>query len=484
MICLWIVAWMAQGAHPCAPCHARIVADYGRTAMARTSARAGAGKPGEFQDAATGVKYRVDAGLRMHFEKGGDLRGVRQLEWVVGSGRVGHSYLFREGARLYQAPVSWYGETGKWGLSPGFQRAGRLDLTRVIEPGCLNCHVSGEREGITCERCHGEAEAHRRSGGKLPVVNPAKLGPAERDSVCAQCHLTGAARVAKYRADAKTWKPGEKLADYSAVYLAAGQQGDGLVGVTSHFEKLALSECQKKSGERMSCTSCHDPHREPAEAAAYFNAKCLGCHEQKPCRQAPRGNCVGCHMPKAAGRGVDHSSYTDHSIARQPGTTRERRGEEWEAFWPGQDSARDRGVALAVLKRFEQARDLLAEAVAKASGDVTAMSQLAQIEERSGREAEAVILYERILAREPGHLAALVNLGVERVKRGRVEEAIGMWRKALAANPVQTGVRMNLAQALMRLGRRTEAVAEVEEALRLDPDQPRARALHRKLKPN
>ncbi|MFN9296121.1 MAG: tetratricopeptide repeat protein [Acidobacteriota bacterium] len=477
MISLWIVAWMAQGAHPCAPCHAQIVADYGRTAMARTSARAVAGKPGEFQDAATGVRYRVDAGLRMHFEKGEDLRGVRQLEWVFGSGRVGHSYLFREGARLYQAPVSWYEEAGRWGLSPGFQRAGRLDLTRVIEPGCLNCHVSGERPGITCERCHGEAEAHRRSGGKAAVVNPAKLARHERDSVCAQCHLTGAARVAKYRTDGKTWKPGEKLADYSAVYLAEVQAGDGLVGVTSHFEKLAQSECRMKSGDKLSCTNCHDPHQKPADAAVFFNAKCLGCHEQKPCREAPRGNCIGCHMPKAVGRGVDHSSYTDHSIPRRPGTTRERQRGEMEAFWPGADSQRDRGLALAVLNRFEQARALLTEAVGPASGDVMAMSQLAQIEERSGREAEAAIWYERILARDPGHVAALVNLGVERVRKGRAVEAIAMWRKALAVNPVQTGVRMNLAQALMRLGKRAEAVAELREALRLDPDQPRLRAI-------
>lgn len=479
MISLWIVAWMAQGGHPCAPCHAQIVQDYRRTAMARTSARAGSGKPGEFHDAATGVKYRVDAGLVMRFEKGVEVKGERKLEWVMGSGRVGHSYLFREGGRLYQAPVSWYGEAGQWALSPGFQRAGRLDLTRVIEPGCLQCHVSGEQEGITCERCHGEAEAHRRSAGKAAVVNPAKLGAAERDSVCAQCHLTGAARVAKYRGDGKAWRPGEKLADYSAVFVAAGESG---LGVTSHFEKLALSECQGKSGAKMSCTTCHDPHREPEDAAAFFNAKCVGCHEQKPCREAPRGNCIGCHMPKAAGRGVDHSSYTDHSIPRRPETTRERGRAALEAFWPGTESERDRGVALAVLQRFEEARVLLEQAVKREEGDVVAMAQLAQAHERGGREAEAVALYEKILAREAGHVAALVNLGVARVKKGRVEEAIGLWRRALVVNPAQTGVRMNLAQALLRSGRRREAVAEVEEALRLDPDQPRARALLEQLK--
>jgi hypothetical protein len=484
MLFVWMMAWMAQEGHPCAPCHAKIVKDYARTAMARTSARGQSAKPAEFHDSSTGVKYSVDEALRMHFEKGSDVQGARQLDWILGSGRVGHSYLFREGARLYQAPLSWYAGTGKWGLSPGFQRAGRLDLTRVIEPGCLNCHVSGEREGITCERCHGEAEMHRRSAGKAPVVNPSKLATEERDSICAQCHLTGAARVAKYRADGKVWKPGEKLSDYSAVYLAAGEQGDGMVGVTSHFEKLSLSQCQVKSGTRMSCTTCHDPHREPEEASAFFNAKCDACHENKPCPEAPKGNCIGCHMPKAAGRGVDHSSYTDHSIPRRPGIAREARRGAFDAFWPGRDSARDQGVALAVLQRFEQARALLEDAVGKTPGDVVAMSQLAQIHERGGRQAEAAALYEKILAREPGHVTALVNLGVERVKKGRVEEAIAMWRRALVGNPVQTGVRMNLAQGLMRLGRRAEAVAEVEEALRLDPDQPRARALLRQLKMN
>ena len=43
--------------------------------------------------------------------------------------------------------------------------------------------------------------------------------------------------------------------------------------VTGHVEKLAASMCKQKSGDRMWCGSCHDPHQLPkrGEAASWFD---------------------------------------------------------------------------------------------------------------------------------------------------------------------------------------------------------------------
>ena len=67
------------------------------------------------------------------------------------------------------------------------------------------------------------------------IVNPAKLPAPERDSICAQCHLTGAARVARF--GARKYQPGGKLADSVAVFVWSGAASE--TSSTSHYERLA-----------------------------------------------------------------------------------------------------------------------------------------------------------------------------------------------------------------------------------------------------
>jgi hypothetical protein len=488
---LLFAALLAQVKHPCSPCHAEIVRTYGQTAMARTSGRVVASQhqqSASFLEPKTGTTYSVDADLNLHFAKGADVVGVRKLDWFIGSGRVGRSYLFGLDQRLFQAPLSYYSEAKHWQLSPGFDKRPTLDLTRAVEPSCLNCHSSQFdaarlviEPGISCERCHGDSTRHIASSGKLPVVNPSKLAPHERDSVCAQCHLTGAARVARYQANGRSYVPGLKLSDFSAVFSAEANEAAGAIGVTSHFEKMMISQCKLASGDSFTCTTCHDPHSEPKDAAVYFNSRCQSCHASKPCVKQPQGNCIECHMPKAAGRGVDHSSYTDHSIARKPRAAAAGNGSELKYFWGGEAAARDLGLAYAALQRFEGAKGLLEAAAKKNPNDLAALSQLAQIYDREGREDLAGPLYQAVLKLDASHSSSSANLGVIRVKQGQVDAAIALWRTSLKVNPAQTGVRMNLAQALMRKGDRAAARAEMELALKYDPDQPNLRRLLQQL---
>lgn len=482
---------LAQSKHPCQPCHAQIVASYQKTAMARSSA---ADSPrlkaaAAFLEPVTQTTVAVSPTLELRFNKEGQFDGSRQLKWVIGSGRVGHSLLFQQGNRLFQSPVSFYSQSGQWQLSPGFERRPQWDLTRAVEPSCLNCHTTRFNPaslqltpGIDCERCHGDGRPHIASSGKAKIIHPGKLPPHERDSICAQCHLTGVARVARLRPNQDSYLPGRKLSDYSAIFVEPPSSPEAAIGVTSHFEKLALSKCTISTGESFTCTTCHDPHSEPNDAAAWFNAKCQSCHAQKPCRQSAQTDCIHCHMPKGAGRGVDHSSYTDHSIPRD-GVSRKPANPTFASFFPNAANPRDTGLALAILNRLSQAQPLLEKAVQTNPTDLAALSQLAQIHDRQGREAEAQPLYEAILRLDPSHPTAATNLAVIHIKAGRAEQAIQLWRVALRSNPAQTGVRMNLAQALFRLGRKQEAAQEIEQALIYDPDQPAARRLLRSLRP-
>jgi Flp pilus assembly protein TadD len=187
-------------------------------------------------------------------------------------------------------------------------------------------------------------------------------------------------------------------------------------------------------------------------------------------------------MPKAAGRGVDHSSYTNHSIPRDK-SPREPATKALTPVWPNATTDRDLGLAQAILNRFEQAQPLLEAAAKTSPKDITVLSQLAQIHDRQGREAAALPLYEAILKLDPNHPTASTNLAVIRAKSGRLDEAISLWRTALKSNPAQTGVRMNLAQALLRQGNRTAAIEEIKTALSFDPDQPAARRILNQLNP-
>ncbi len=153
-------------------------------------------------------------------------------------------------------------------------------------------------------------------------MNPAKLSPERRDAVCMQCHLEGKVAIERPGRHAYEFQPGESLSDYIRYYVLAGDQAGGLGGV-SQVEAMAQSVCKRKSGDAMSCTSCHDPHYEPPaeERVSYYREKCLACHGDALCEQAPSPISLtarSCHMPAAASTDVAHTQVTDHRIPRHP----------------------------------------------------------------------------------------------------------------------------------------------------------------------
>jgi hypothetical protein len=468
------------GSEVCAGCHRDIADGYRKTGMARSSGEVrGIEAEGWFAHKPSGVRYRVflkDEAAWFSFDLG-EVQGSRRLGYFVGSGTVGRSYLYPVDGFLYQAPVSWYSAPGKWDLSPGYQQYDALYLTRGIEPVCLECHASGVQTvagttngyrvppfregGVSCERCHGAGDAHAAGRGK--IVNPAKLTAERRDSICAQCHLSGEARIARAGMEG-SYRPGGLLSDSLVVF---GWSGSTDMNVTSHFERLAESACKQASGDRLWCGSCHDPHRTPAaaEKAEFYRAKCQQCHATAECSRGP--DCAGCHMPKRAVRDVQHSAYTDHAIRKPGGATPVSRERKLVPFGGALAGDREYGLAYAAVPGFErQAREYL-ERAPQDDGEV--LAHLAYLYEKDGSQAKATALYEKALKADSSQIAAAVNLGNAYIKKGQVRDAIRLWQGALARSPGLETVRLSLAVALYRNGDRAGAEDVLKQLLTLNP---------------
>jgi hypothetical protein len=499
----------------CAQCHRDIYEKYSRTPMAQSSGLSGAGRIQEtferaaFDHAPTGFRYRVVRsrdGYVMEFGKPDRiLRGSKALPYFVGSGATARSYLLADDGYLFEAPVAYYSGGKTWNLAPGYDTYAYPYLTRPAMPGCLTCHASfvaavpltqnryldppfGEG-GVACERCHGPGEAHMRqmrAGGSRPdagILNPAKLAADLRDSVCAQCHLTGEARVMKAGRDWQSFQVGQRLSDSMTAFVRAGA-GAGMK-VTSHVEQLAQSACKRASGDRLWCGICHDPHVVPAasERVAWFRKKCMTCHDSAACketkvaREARHDDCASCHMPKSGVTDAQHVVYTDHSIPRRPrGDVAPAVSADLAVFGGSRADPRDLALAYGIVasrthQAADQARALTAlERVARtAPSDVEVLLYLAELYRNGDQEEKAIPLYRRAIDLDPSQVTASVGLGGIMMERGQYAEAIRLWQDALAKNAGLELVRINMAMAQWRSGDLPAAERTLRKAIELNP---------------
>jgi predicted CXXCH cytochrome family protein len=461
-----------------------------------------------FTNAPSKFQYRVsieDGRYTFGFTNG-SLTAAKPLAYAVGSGVRAFSYLMEEDGFLYEAPVAYYAQGNSWGLEPGYDGYPYPYLTRPIAPGCLACHASGvqptpltlngyrspafQEGGVACERCHGDGAKHvakMTSGdtaGDGLIVNPAKLDPDRRDSICSQCHLTGDVRVMRAGADWQSYHPGASLSDYQTVFLRSST-ADGM-RVTGHVENLALSVCKRQSGDRMWCGSCHDPHFVPApnEATAWFRAKCLTCHSDQACsatkaaRLKTKDNCVGCHMPKAPATDAQHIVMTDHTIRRRPHRAAPPAVVDGElaSFGAAKVSLRDQAMAYAIAAVGKsngsdrtRAQNLLEQVVRDLPADVEVLLYLAEIYRNDDKNELARPLYERAIALDPGQVTGSVGLGAIMMERGEYAEAIRLWKDALAKNAGLELVRLNLSLAQLKIGDRSGAESNLRKAISLNP---------------
>jgi len=477
--------------------------------MAQSSGRAGTGEPKErfdsptFRGARGSFAYTAGkdvTGYYFDFRQPGakqPVEGRRQLDYFVGSGSAARSYILNTGGFLYEAPVAYYRKSESWNFAPGVEIFNYPYLTRPIRPGCFLCHasriqrISGTENayasppflegGVGCERCHGPGSDHLASG--KPMVNPAKLPTMERDSICEQCHLSGEIRIAKPGKEDQPLPAGDRLMSLLTVFVRAGSPSE--LRVTSHVENLAQSECKRRSGEKLWCGTCHDPHTVPAasEKAAYYRDKCLSCHQTSSCtasqssRQANNDSCIACHMPRNPTADIEHVVFTDHSIRRRPSRAPTPSATaDLVPYFGGEPAARDLGLAYAIIGSregnptyTERAFRLLQQAAANSTADAQALAYLAQFYRDRKDDMRALTAYEQAWRMDSTQAPVAAALGAYRMQRGDYAGAIRFWDQALAINPALVLVRANLAEALLRTGKPDEARAALQKALEFNP---------------
>jgi Cytochrome c554 and c-prime len=178
------------GDETCQACHAEKLASYFNTAHHLTS-RAPDNESilGSFTESENTLRtanpalyFRMESRPDGFYEEAvwmppaANLDRAQRIDVVIGSGRVGQTYLYWKNDHLFQLPVSYWVDLGTWVNSPGY-RDGVANFDRPVVPRCLECHITYaagvgppassnqyKRDslglGISCERCHGPTREH------------------------------------------------------------------------------------------------------------------------------------------------------------------------------------------------------------------------------------------------------------------------------------------------------------------------------------
>jgi tetratricopeptide (TPR) repeat protein len=456
-------------------------------------------------------------------------RGQNELLYFIGSGRKGRSYLFSVQGFLFETPINWYSQENRWGMTPAYAEAREIPMNLPVFMDCMNCHASGLRapiagtdnkfsgppflhRGITCQRCHDAGEGHGASGSDSSgvqsssvrassvdtagstsehesIVNPAKLPADRRDGICMECHFEGSVAVDQPGKHLYQFHPGERLSDYIHYFLLSGNEPETAQAL-SQVEALSLSECKRKSGDKMWCGSCHDPHADPApeEKAAYYRGKCLNCHgEAFAAKHHPeKPDCTKCHMPALPSKDVAHTESTDHRILRYPNTRPlprlQVRGTPGAPLVSFPDSAaalattRDYALAWETLAQRnvegapQRAEEYLRKAVKERPEDPVLLAALGFVEQKHGHEKEARERYERALQIDPLANDAATDLGILEARSGNLRRAVELWQGSFSRIPYRSAVGMNLAMAFCVAGQKDVAVKYVQWVLEFNPD--------------
>ena len=365
------VAWQGATSHPtalplgpepsaCRACHQKIVATFVQTAHFLTSAEATsrtikarfAEGHNLLRTGARGVYFSMEQRNGVFYETGVDTahgtRRTERIDFVVGSGRRGQSYLYWRGGLLFELPVSYLTGIEQWINSPGYAD-GQIDFGRLVVARCLECHstsftvvvdrgaVRYSRDyvlGISCEKCHGDGRQHVRYHSSHPgetdgryILNPGRFSRARKLDNCGLCH-SGPREPLKPEF---SYRPGESLDDF---FLPPSDASRPVPDV--HGNQVGLLKSSKcfRSSATMSCSTCHDVHR-PQRDLTRLAGKCLGCHHVIKHKMAARigarmiTRCIDCHMPNEKSRAIQINTpttqfslnYRSHAIGIYPEVT-------------------------------------------------------------------------------------------------------------------------------------------------------------------
>jgi tetratricopeptide (TPR) repeat protein len=175
---------------------------------------------------------------------------------------------------------------------------------------------------------------------------------------------------------------------------------------------------------------------------------------------------------------------------------------------PQSDDLKIIGLDYGLLNDFERSAEWLRKALDLNPQNLEAHYYLGRVYFTQNRFAEAVKVFEAVLARDPRHIKAqnnlgqareglndidgaltayrraieldrtstrpselpLLNLAVLLLQRDEVEEALSLLIRAAAINPASVPARFHLGKAYLRGGRLADAERELTAATKLDPD--------------
>jgi Tfp pilus assembly protein PilF len=531
----------------CASCHADRAKSYQHVGMAQSFARPGVAKWIEDFDAppyyhAPSRQYfemrrRGDSIVFRRWQVAADGAPIhvfeRKVDWILGSGNHARTYIYQlPSGELHQLPIGWYTATREWRMSPGYDRPDHEGVTRRVRHECMFCHnaypnaepdeLSHWRaqnfpaqlpEGIGCQRCHGPGAEHVRTRTRESIVNPARIGTKLRNDICYECHMQPTVVIPgqrRFGRDIYSYRPGQPLADY-AVRIDLDEERmprSERFEINHHPYRLEQSRCFTESEGRLSCLTCHDPHRKVTDAA-HFRKACMSCHATP---HRVKEDCAACHMPKRRPQDVVHTTMTDHFIRRTPGGPELlAMREEREPLLSRIDAPDDLYAAVALVRATggasASAVRRLEEVMARTKPhELEPYLDLAsgQLRQRRWKELEATT--KQILERHPKQelatewhalaraaltgdtdeairvlatlprVEAMFNTGSLLVGRGRTAEAIPYYERVLAQRPNLTAAWFRLGEARQECGDRLGAIDAFRRALEIDPSHAASRS--------
>jgi hypothetical protein len=331
------------GDQQCVSCHSQIHQDFVLTAhMTSTSEATLKTVKGSFEigkneillpRSSKLVMESRDSGLYQIGFQDGKIVKSQRIDVVVGSGTRGQTYLHWEDQKLIQLPVSYNAQEKNWSPVPG-SSFNNYKFRRPINAGCLNCHSTHmeiipsfsqtpefDRQksmlGITCERCHGPSQGHvdemQRNSSSLSfkTKNPRQWNRVQQLDLCAQCHSG-----IKNQGMPFHFFPGDSL-QRSGIIAAKIDTSNTAEVHGNQYDLLSVSKCFLNS--EMTCTTCHDPHRNEHGMAELFASKCQSCHQESSDKFCSfkavesgklKQNCINCHMPVRASKVITFDSET------------------------------------------------------------------------------------------------------------------------------------------------------------------------------